>query len=54
MDINRELKGLKHYVLFSGNATMDAIKSAREEIADIKVGLVIGVGGGSKIDMGNR
>ncbi|AGO61260.1 MULTISPECIES: NAD(P)-dependent glycerol-1-phosphate dehydrogenase [Ferroplasma] len=49
-----KLEGLKHYVLFSGNATMDAIKSAREEIADIKVGLVIGVGGGSKIDMGKK
>lgn len=48
------LEGLDYYTLMVGNATMEALKKAEEDISGIKIGIVIGVGGGSKIDMGKK
>jgi glycerol-1-phosphate dehydrogenase [NAD(P)+] len=48
------LHGLQCHLLIAGNATMEAIKMAKEEISGMKIGLVIGVGGGSKIDIGKK
>ncbi len=52
--VKDKLQGLDCYILMTGNATMDAIKKAKDEISGIRIGLVIGVGGGSKIDMGKK
>ncbi len=52
--VTDKLQGLDYHILMTGNATIDAIKKAKKCMEGIKVGLVIGVGGGSKIDTGKK
>ena len=53
-EVKEKLQGLDYRIIMAGNATMDTIKKTKEEISGTKIGLVIGVGGGSKIDIGKK
>lgn len=52
--VTERLQGFDYHLLKTGNATMDAIKAIKEQIFGMRIGLVIGVGGGSKIDIGKK
>jgi glycerol-1-phosphate dehydrogenase [NAD(P)+] len=48
------LHGLQYHIIMTENATMEAIQVVKEEVSNKKIGLIIGIGGGSKIDMGKK